>query len=221
MSSSVQIVNNFSPFKMVLLGNTGCGKTSLLNHWIQHARGTQNPHVFHDAPTIGVEFGLAYVSDNDDTENRMWKFNIWDTGGQERFRCITRNYYRGCHIVILVYDITDFGTYAAIPTWLDEIRRHYTEDTMPLQVLIGNKTDCNDVRMVCPIMATKYAKDHNLMFFETSTRSGTSVIYAWREITKRIITDMGGTIYISPTLSLSSEYDEQQRYVSRKKCCII
>lgn len=229
------VVNTFAPFKIVLLGNTGCGKTSLLHYWLRSTRGEDDPSILHDAPTIGVEFGLAYVSDYGDDKNKkdeqVWKFNIWDTGGQERFRCITRNYYRGCHIVILVYDITDYSSYAAIPMWMNDIKSFYTEKDMPLMVLIGNKTDRNVERQVSTYEALDYARQYDMMFFETSTISGTSVVHAWRSITKQMIGDAissprlkGYIDYISSgfLLSLDEEDENNDEYVPRrKKCCII
>lgn len=181
------------PFKMILLGDTGCGKSSLLHYWLQYARG--NPDVSsyryrHDTPTIGVEFGTAYVLSEESGDT--WKFNIWDTGGQERFRCITRNYYRDCDIVVFVYDIMDARTFHNVDMWVNEVFKHYAskdDHEQPYMILIGNKTDRDPYRQVSQREGAEYAKRNGMMFFETSIKNGTSVIHAWRNMTKKVISD--------------------------------
>ena len=102
-------------YKIVMLGDSGVGKTSLV------ARLT-NPDrpMNHDiSATMGIEFDTQML----DTEHGKVKAQIWDTAGQERFRTITSSYYRGAHGIIVVYDTTDSETFEHVKTWLHEIER--------------------------------------------------------------------------------------------------
>ena len=114
-------------FKLVLIGDTGVGKSCLLLRFADDA--------FTESyiSTIGVDFRFRTVK----IENKTFKLQIWDTAGQERFRTITSAYYRGADGIIMVYDVTDRESFDHIQDWLHEVNRYATEGTCKL--LIGNK----------------------------------------------------------------------------------
>ncbi len=93
--------------KLLLIGDTGVGKTSLL------LRFADDRFSFDHIPTIGIDFKIKTI----EIEGRLCKLQLWDTAGQERFRTITSAYYRGASGVLVVYDVTDKNSFATIPSW--------------------------------------------------------------------------------------------------------
>ena len=128
-----------------------------------HAVIPDSPH------TIGVEFGTRIV----DVSDKKIKLQIWDTAGQERFRAVTRSYYRGAAGALLVYDVTRRATYNHLTSWLTDARNLTNPNTVI--VLIGNKVDMEDQRDVSHEEAAAFAKENDLIFVETSAKTGQNV----------------------------------------------
>ena len=91
-------------FKLLLIGDSGVGKSSLL------LRFSDDTYETNFNSTIGVDFKIKTV----DLDDKVVKLQIWDTAGQERFRTITSSYYRGAHGIIVVYDVTELDTFNAV-----------------------------------------------------------------------------------------------------------
>lgn len=117
-------------FKLLLIGDSGVGKSSLLLSFTSDT--------FEDiSPTIGVDFKVRVV----DIEGKKLKLSIWDTAGQERFRTLTSSYYRGAQGVIMVYDVTQRETFKNLSdVWLTEVELHSTNQDC-IKMLVGNKVD--------------------------------------------------------------------------------
>lgn len=96
------------------------GKSSLLLRF--------SDNVFNESflPTIGVDFKIRTF----DLQGKTVKLQIWDTAGQERFKTITSSYYKGAHGIILVYDITDKGSFKDLETWLYEVESHADDNVV-------------------------------------------------------------------------------------------
>ncbi|KAL0490898.1 Ras-related protein Rab [Acrasis kona] len=163
-------------FKYIIIGDTGVGKSCLL---LQFTDKRFQP--VHDL-TIGVEFGARMIN----IEGKQIKLQIWDTAGQESFRSITRSYYRGAAGALLVYDITRRETFHHLTNWLEDARRH-SNSTMTI-MLIGNKSDLDARRAVTYEEGEKFAKQHDLIFLETSAKNDENVEEAFIK-TARIIND--------------------------------
>ena len=118
--------------------------------------------------TIGVDFKITNVNIGD----KIAKLQIWDTAGQERFRTITTNYYRGAHGIILVYDVTNRESFDNIVNWVDNIER-YSKN--PRLILIGNKTDLPNKRVVSYEEALDYSNSLGLSFLETSAKNNLNI----------------------------------------------
>jgi len=117
-------------FKIVLVGDSGVGKSNLLS------RFTRNVFTTDEKSTIGVEFATRILPMPD---NKRIKAQIWDTAGQERYRAITHAYYRGALGAILVFDVTRKSTFDNIARWVRELRDHANKDIV--LILVGNKAD--------------------------------------------------------------------------------
>ena len=121
-------------FKIVIIGDTGVGKTCILKRLI-HQKFNEKQGV-----TIGVEFGNFGMIMREETHVKL---QIWDTAGQESFRSITRNFYQGSDGVFLVFDVTNMVTFQSIKeTWLEEIKQHTNPNI--LIYLVGNFADMED-----------------------------------------------------------------------------
>lgn len=121
-------------FKCIILGETGVGKTCLLKQ-VQDGAFLEQHQV-----TIMVEFGFFSLHLTE--ENKVVKLQIWDTAGQEAFRSVNRIFYRGAHLVILAYDITNAGSFEDMGSWLKEVHDHCPDDVKIY--LVGNKSELVD-----------------------------------------------------------------------------
>jgi Ras-related protein Rab-2A len=160
--------------KYIIIGDTGVGKSCLL---LQFTDKRFQP--VHDL-TIGVEFGARMVS----IDNKQIKLQIWDTAGQESFRSITRSYYRGAAGALLVYDITRRDTFNHLTTWLEDAKQHSGSNMVIM--LIGNKSDLEARREVKKSEGEAFAREHNLIFMETSAKTAANVEEAFINTAKAI-----------------------------------
>jgi len=163
-------------FKLVLIGDSGAGKSCLLLRFADDA--------FTDSyvTTIGVDFRFKTIP----VEKKTIKLQIWDTAGQERFRTITSAYYRGADGIIMVYDISDRDSFSHIDDWLAEVNRYVSETTC--KILIGNKCDLNEPeRQVSIEEGKKKAEDLTMAFIETSAKDATNVESAFAMMSAELI----------------------------------
>lgn len=115
---------------------------------------------------------------------RRIKLQLWDTAGQEKFRAVTKSYYRNSLAVFLVYDITRRETFTHLGTWLNDCKSLISSST--LIVLIGNKLDLNDERTVSFEEATKFSEENKLFYLETSAKTGKNVEDAFYQSANKI-----------------------------------
>ncbi|KAL3311110.1 Ras- protein Rab-2A [Cichlidogyrus casuarinus] len=190
-------------FKYIIIGDTGVGKSCLL---LQFTDKRFQP--VHDL-TIGVEFGARMVNIGD----KSIKLQIWDTAGQESFRSITRSYYRGAAGALLVYDITRKDTFEHLTTWLDDARTH--SNSSMVIMLIGNKSDLESKRQVSKEEGENFAREHNLIFLETSAKTASNVEDAFintaSEICQKIQDGQLDVNNDSTGIKLGSNMDGQNR----------
>merc|ERR1711871_940029 len=163
-------------FKVVLIGDSGVGKSNLLS------RFTRNEFNLESKSTIGVEFATRSIH----TDGKIIKAQIWDTAGQERYRAITSAYYRGAVGALLVYDISKHVTYENVERWLKELRDH--ADSHIVIMLVGNKADLKHLRAVPTEQARSFAEKHGLSVIETSALDSTNVERAFQDILTEIYT---------------------------------
>jgi len=161
-------------FKYIIIGDTGVGKSCLL---LQFTDKRFQP--VHDL-TIGVEFGTRRIT----IDSKAIKLQIWDTAGQESFRSITRSYYRGAAGALLVYDITRRETFNHLASWLEDALQH-SNSNMTI-MLIGNKSDLEHRRAVTYAEGEAFAREHGLIFLETSAKTAHNVEEAFVNTAKQI-----------------------------------
>mmetsp|Transcript_2473 Transcript_2473/g.7888 ORF Transcript_2473/g.7888 Transcript_2473/m.7888 type:complete len:219 (-) Transcript_2473:126-782(-) len=165
--------------KLLLIGDSGVGKSCLL---LRFSDDSFTPSFI---TTIGIDFKIRTI----ELDGKRIKLQIWDTAGQERFRTITTAYYRGAMGILLVYDVTDEKSFANIRNWIRNIEQHATENVN--KMLVGNKCDMADKRVVEPERGQALADEFNIKFMETSAKSSINVEEAFvmlaTEIKKRLI----------------------------------
>lgn len=202
-------------FKVVLIGDSGVGKSNLLS------RFTRNEFCLESKSTIGVEFATRSIQ----VDGKTIKAQIWDTAGQERYRAITSAYYRGAVGALLVYDITKSVTFENVERWLKELRDH--ADSNIVIMLVGNKSDLRHLRSVSTEDAQAFCEKEGLSFIETSALESTNVEKAFQQIlteiyhivSKKVIDadDKGTTLNKGTSIVV----DDRQDDGSKKKsgCC--
>jgi len=161
-------------FKLLIIGDSGVGKSSLL------LRFADNTFTGNYITTIGVDFKIRTL----EVGGERVKLQIWDTAGQERFRTITSTYYRGTHGVIVVYDVTNGESFANVKRWLHEIEQNCE---VVNRILVGNKNDCPDRKVVLYEDAKRFADQMNISLFETSAKDNINVEEMFTVMTQMVL----------------------------------
>ncbi|MCQ2818470.1 MAG: GTP-binding protein [archaeon] len=191
-------------YKVLLLGDSSVGKTCFLKRFVD---GTfQEVYM----STIGLDYRLKVMTMQD---NKKVKLQIWDTAGQDRFRAITKNYYKGAHGIILIYDVTCRRTFDNVRNWMAQITESASEEVSVF--LVANKIDMEDERKVPEEEGKKAAEEFNLPFYEASAKSNINVDQVFNDLVKIIHdkakktdTEIGGVKGLTPG-------DNNKK----KKCC--
>ena len=178
MASTILPIESAAPdmlLKIVLTGDSGVGKTNLLS---QFSKNTFNPD---SKTTIGVEFATKTVK----VAGKTVKAQIWDTAGQERYRAITSSYYKNANAAMVVYDITSSISFQSVQRWLKEVREN--SDTNIVIMIVGNKSDLEQLRSVSTDDGRKEAEKEQTFFFETSALTASNVQEAFNGLIKEVV----------------------------------
>ena len=197
-------------FKILLIGNSGVGKSSLL---LRFADDTFTDNFM---PTIGVDFKIRTL----EVDGKTIKLQIWDTAGQERFKTITSSYYKGAHGIIVVYDVTDKESFKNIDTWMNEVEKHASDNVS--RILVGNKSDLTDSRQVTTDEGKELADQYNIRFMETSAKESANVEEAFTLMTKEIKSRVVHTEARKPTQTGTKLNPNKNKKLEKKSggsCC--
>ncbi|MED6184765.1 Ras- protein RABC2a [Stylosanthes scabra] len=176
MGSKVGNINFDYSFKVLLIGDSGVGKSSLLLSFI-------SKYLQDLSPTIGVDFKIKLFT----IGGKRVKLTIWDTAGQERFGTVISSYYRGAHGIILVYDVTKRESFTnLVGIWAREVELYSTNPDC-IKILVGNKVDKESERAVTKEEGMALAQEHRCLFLECSAKTQENVQQCFNDLTLKML----------------------------------
>lgn len=191
--------------KVLLIGESGVGKTSIL------LRFADDYFPLVHQSTVGVDFKQKMINYKD----KVVKMQIWDTAGQERFRTITKSYYKKANGIIMVYDVSDENSFFNVKNWLKQVDA--LADPSICKILIGNKSDVDpENRKVDLVEGEKLAKELKIPFFESSAKDNLNITKIFMEITKLIADKLEKTNINSDQIPEGRISIQKEDYYSEK-----
>ena len=162
-------------FKLILIGNSGVGKSCILQRYMKHT--------FEESYkcTIGVDFLMKSIIINGQTV----KLQLWDTAGQEKYKSMVSSYYRGANVALIVFDITNHQSFDALPLWIENFYKNGPEQKNI--ILIGNKKDMAEQREVTQQEAEAFSEANNMIYFETSAKEGDNIEYVFNYAAEKLL----------------------------------
>ena len=166
---------NEERINIMTLGNTEVGKSCFI------LRYTDN--IFQEVylSTIGIDFKTKTETVN----NKQYKIYLYDTTGQEKYKSIALNIIKNAQGIILMYDITDRKSFESIPDWIKSVK-DAKGSNFPM-ILLGNKLDKEDVRVIKEKEGKELADEYKIKFFETSNKTGTNIQEAGMALVNEIL----------------------------------
>ena len=195
--------------KLLLLGDSSVGKTSILLKYISNK--------FDDSSISTV--GVDYMDKIIDYNKFKIKLQIWDTSGEEKFRTITKNFYRNADGLLVVFDLTKKESYDHIRSWINEAKEN--NDKLKT-ILIGNKLDLKDERIVAIDVAKQFAEKNNLKYIETSAKDGTNINESFQAIIDLLFDGKSSEEILHEFTKQDSSLsvvDDSMEVKKKKSCC--
>ena len=197
--------------KILTLGDTTVGKSSIV------LRFSDNKFDDYKFPTIGIDFKTKYIK----VKGASVKVLIWDTAGQEKFRNIAKQYYKGANGVLLIYDVTNRKSFERIEDWITELKENNKIEELFI-ILVGNKIDLEEKREISKEEGDRFALDNNIKFSEVSAKTGDGILDLFNDITKGTMDKI-----FSANNENSEDRDQIYAYLDnknlkkkKKKCCM-
>lgn len=172
-------------FKIILIGDSGVGKTSLMKRY------TDNTYSKDGASTIGVDFKIKTIV----VDGKHVKLQIWDTAGQERFKAIVAHYYRGANGIMLVFDMLNKESFEHLEGWMAELDERDVPKTTQIRI-IGNKIDCKEQIKVTKKDIKSFLDLYKIPesnFYEVSAQNDMNVEESFVNLTKNLIEIFGSS----------------------------
>jgi len=198
--------------KVIILGDSGVGKTSLMNQYVHKRFSNQYK------ATIGADFLTKEVMIDD----KLVTLQIWDTAGQERFQSLGVAFYRGADSCVLVHDITDSKSFDNLESWMDEFLVHAAPrnpETFPF-VVLGNKADLAQKKRQVPAQkAQAWCQSKGpIPYFETSAKEALNVEQAFQTIAKNALQQEASSkpVFIPNTIDLNKKQEPPK---NEGNCC--
>lgn len=164
-------------FKIILIGPGSVGKTSLVNRFVHNKFSS----------SYKMTMGVDMLNKRLDIDGNNILLNMWDIGGQERFKYMRRNYYRGTSGALLIFDLSRGYTYETLTKkWYSEMKKYVGK--VPF-ILIGNKVDLlPDIgETIDKNEAKKFAETEDSIYIQTSAKTGENVEEAFLELSEKLI----------------------------------
>ena len=160
-------------FKIILVGSSSVGKTSIYNRFILNEFSNSYK------ATITAETKSKYIKID---KYLFAKLNIWDTCGAEAFRALTKQFYKGAHAAIVIFDLTEQNTFNDLKKWVKDIK-NYGEKNIEI-LIVGNKLDLIEQRTVAKSQAINFCRENGeYKYIEASAKDGTNLLKIFEELT--------------------------------------
>ena len=161
--------------KLLLIGNAFVGKTLIVQKFLDNTFSKTT------MTTIGVDLQYKVL----DINGKKVKYLIWDTAGEVRMKTMTYAYYRGCHVVLIVYDVTSKKSFENVTTWVECVDKFAKSNV--LRILVGNKTDLEDKRVISKEEGKKLAEENGLKFYEISAKTMNGLVEMFEDVAKEYV----------------------------------
>ena len=196
--------------QILLIGDSSVGKTSLIQ---RYANG-----IFKEEYLATV--GLDYYTKQEMINNLNVLVKLWDTAGQERFKALTPNYFRNAEGVVLAYDVTNSESFENLKFWINSIKSNLGEKNIFIPIIIiGNKIDMEDMRDITKEDASKFAKENNYKYFETSAKTGEGVDEAIRDLVNQVLANSDKNEAAKGERKSVKIEDNKENNKKKKGCC--
>ena len=184
--------------KVVLIGESGVGKTSIIS---RYTTNTFDPQTL---TSSSAQFLTKTINLN---ENTSIKFDIWDTAGQEKFKSLAKIFYKDAKVIILVYDITNKPSFETLKNyWYKEIMDNSVSDL--ILALVGNKSDLYENEQVTDKEGKLFAKEINAIFKSTSALSNRGINSLFTDIAKKCLDP--NYDYLAEDKKMQEEYNQRK-----------
>ena len=190
------------PYKVLILGDSTVGKTCFLVRYVDDS--------FDDSTllSVGMDYRLKNVKTEDGTKVKL---QIWDTCGQERYRSISKNYYKGANAIILVFSLIDKKSFDSVENWINQIKEEASESI--LIILVGNNSDLIEKRVISYEEAEKLAKEFNINYFECSAKTGENINVAFNDLIEQMVKKT------DKTKDSTTQLNSENLGKNKKTCC--
>ena len=188
--------------KLLIIGDSGVGKSKFIYRLItgEFIQG----HI----ATTAIDLKTSVI----ELQGKKIRIQLWDTAGQEKYKSITKNLFLRVQGILVVYDITDENSFKNVKLWIQLIKGDCGEH-MPI-IILGNKNDLEENRVINKDDAISYAKEENVLYIETSPKTGENIQNAINEISEKILESSEIGNEFSFTLDSSILYKKKKH-----KCC--
>lgn len=199
-------------YKVVVVGSSGVGKTAIVQRLID------NSFIEDTQSTVGVEFKSFSVESDD----FVCKLSIWDTAGQEKFRSVSKAYFRNAVGAVLVFGLDDLDSFQELNGWINDLTSLATPNAAIL--LVGNKADLTEKRSITENEALDFAKRYNVEYIEASAKSGQNIKETFTRLARIIAEkikkkEINGTFQNSATPPISQLNSNRSSKDKSSGCC--
>ena len=190
-------------FYIITLGNSGVGKTSIINRYIK------NEFEENKEATLGIKYSYKEIKFNNKDKIIL---KLMDTAGQERFKALTKSYFKNVDAVLFVFSMDDKDSFETIKDWMELFKNNNSKEDIP-KYLVGNKSDLN--MNVEQYLIDEFIKENNIPYMSTSAKENKNIDELFEEI--------GNKLYIDFQKNGNKDQNRINIRIRKKKkkgCCI-
>ena len=188
--------------KILIVGDSTVGKTNFIKKYVENK--------FNESYFAST--GIDLITTSIKIEGKSFKIQIWDTAGQEKYRAMTKNLFLKTQGIVIIFDISNEISFINLKSWMNDIKEECSAD-IPM-ILVGNKLDLEDRRIIDKERAMEFAKNEKLEYIETSSKTGENINKALSLIIEKIYQRADSNSNFSFTLD-----DGTVKKKSKKMCC--